>query len=268
MGIVVTRELAEKFEKSEIDALRSRLTEMQRISWNPMDVEIQSFGSATAFSVKHIPGPSFNTVKGLKAGGESQIRKIIEFYKQKEIPVRFELTPAHTSPDLLTYLSERGFYQQDFHTTLYSEPPQLTAKNESGITIRRLQIEEFGVFADIYVQGFGMPSFLKDGVAQNNQILYDNKHWAFYLACYQNVPAGIGVLYIKDKIATLAAAATIPTLRKKGIQSALIAYRMDQALQQGCELIVGQAKFGSVSQNNMERAGFKIAYTKAIWVQK
>ncbi|MEH7419549.1 hypothetical protein V7266_30415 [Neobacillus drentensis] len=28
------------------------------------------------------------------------------------------------------------------------------------------------------------------------------------------------------------------------------------------------AKFGSVSQNNMERAGLRIDYTKAIWVKK
>ena len=42
---------------------------------------------------------------------------------------------------------------------------------------------------------------------------------------------------------------------------------MHVANQLGCELIVGQARFGSISQNNMERAGMKIAYTKAIWTK-
>jgi GNAT superfamily N-acetyltransferase len=113
-----------------------------------------------------------------------------------------------------------------------------------------------------------MPAFLKNGVAQNNEILYDNKNWTFFLASYENMPAGIGVLFIKDRIATLAAAATIPELRNIGIQSALLKHRIHQAKLQECDLIVGQAKFGSVSQNNMERVGLKIAYTKAIWIKR
>ena len=113
-----------------------------------------------------------------------------------------------------------------------------------------------------------MPSFLKSGVAKNNEILYHNKHWTFYIADYENEPAGIGVLFIKDGIANLAAAATLPELRNKGIQSALIRERINEAKLQDCDFIVGQARFGSVSQNNMEREGLAIAYTKAIWVGK
>lgn len=272
MSLVVNKGLAESLEISEIDTLSSRLTEMHRIDGNPMKVEIQKFGNATAFSVKNIPGPSFNTVKGLKEGDEKQIDKIIDFYKEKEIPVRFELTPAHTSPELLTHLSETGFYQNDFHSTLYAplfnEAETSYEVNEQKILIRKLKRNEFDTFAEIYTKGFEMPPFLKSGIAQNNEILYNIKNWTFYLASYENVPAGIGVLFIKDRIATLAAAATLPTFRNKGIQSALIKHRIYQAILQNCDLIVGQAKFGSISQNNMERAGMSIAYTKAIWVEK
>ena len=62
------------------------------------------------------------------------------------------------------------------------------------------------------------------------------------------------MLFIKDRIATLAAAATVPSLRKKGIQSALIKKRIHQAYLEECDLIAGQAKFGSTSQTNMEKA--------------
>ncbi|MBT2636725.1 GNAT family N-acetyltransferase [Bacillus sp. ISL-39] len=268
MSLVVNKGLAERLEISEIDTLTSRLTEMQKKAGNPMKVEIQKFGNATAFSVKNIPGPSFNTVKGLKEGDEKQIDKIIDFYKQKEIPVRFELTPAHTSPELLTHLSETGFYQNDFHTTLFAPLSIVETSYEQKIDIRKLKRNEFDTFADIYTKGFEMPTFLKSGIAQNNEILYNIKNWTFYLASYENEPAGIGVLFIKDSIATLAAAATLPTFRNKGIQSAVIKHRIYQAILQNCDLIVGQAKFGSISQNNMERAGLSIAYTKAIWVEK
>ncbi len=267
--VVITRGLAERLENAEIDTLNSRLLEIQKIDANQMGVEIQKFGNATAFSVKNMPGPSFNTVKGLKQGDEEQIEQIIEFYKQKEIPVRFELTPAHTSPELLTRLNEAGYFHNDFHTTLFSpliEKPQEII--EPKITIRNLEKYEFDTFAEIYTKGFQMPPFLKNGVAKNNEILYDIKNWTFYLASYENEPAGIGVLFIKDGVANLDAAATLPQFRNKGIQSALIRHRMNQAYLQKCDLVLGQAKFGSISQNNMERAGLRIAYTKAIWINK
>ncbi|MGP4039945.1 GNAT family N-acetyltransferase [Gracilibacillus sp. D59] len=269
MTIVVNKELAMRLENSEIDTLFSRLTAIKEISRNPMGVEIQRFGNATAFSVKNIPGPSFNTVKGLTDHDARYVDKIVNFYNQMEIPVRFELTPAHVSSDLLTYLNKLGFYQLDFHTSLYKTVELKTMEEiiEPEISIRELKNDEFDTFAEIYTKGFQMPAFLKRGVAQNNKILYNNKNWTFYLASIDNSPAGIGVLFTKDRIATLAAATTIPSLRRNGIHSVLIKKRMYQASLEECDLIVGQAKFGSISQNNMERMGMRIAYTKSIWVK-
>ena len=270
MTTVVNNEFAQKLEQAEMDLLTSRLSAIQNIEGNPMGVELQTFGTATAFSAKNIPGPSFNTVKGLRAGDEQYIDEILAFYQKREIPVQFELTPAHTSKELLTYLNQLGFYQIDFHTTLYK---QLTGKlydetqSTPDISIRKLKEDEFDLFAEIYTKGFQMPHFLVSGVAQNNKVLYSNPNWAFHLAIIDELPVGIGVLFTKDKVATLAAAATLPSERNQGIQSFLIKKRMVEAYINENELLVGQAKFGSISQNNMERAGMKIAYTKAIWVK-
>ncbi|RPF55295.1 GNAT family N-acetyltransferase [Aquisalibacillus elongatus] len=272
MSLVVSKDLALRLEDSEIEALSSRLKEIQKRQGNPMNVEMHKFGNATAFSVKNIPGPSFNTVKGLTERDVEQIDQIIEFYRQKEIPVRFELAPASSSPELLTYLSEAGYYQNDFHTTLYASlSNQLETSfeiKEPKITICELKRDEFDTFAEIYTKGFQMPSFLKNGVEQNNEILYNNTDWTFYLASYESEPVGVGTLFTNNGVASLAAATTVPNFRNKGIHSALIKHRIYQAKLRKCDLIVGQANFGSVSQNNMERAGMKIAYTKAIWVKK
>lgn len=262
--------LAVQVETSEIDMLRSRLSEIQKIKGNPMDVEIQKFGNATAFTAKNIPGPSFNTVKGLQDGDEEQLDKIVDFYKKKKIPIRFELTPAHTSSELLTSLNKAGYFHNDFHTTLYTPLTNAIETcnefTEKMMNVRKLEKDEFDTYAEIYAKGFQLPAFLTAGIAQNNKILHHLKNWDFYIASYQNEPAGIGVLFTKDGIATLAAAATLPHLRNKGIHSALIKHRIYQAQRQRCHFIVGQASFGSPSQNNMERAGLNIAYTKAIWV--
>lgn len=268
MKLILTKALAETIEQSEVDVLYSRLTTIQAIEGNPMGVDIQRFGNATAFFVKKIPGPSFNTVKGLKDGDEQFLDQLIQFYEEREIPIQFELTPAHISSDLLTRLHQAGFYQSNFHMALYGSLTENAVAFDEGITVRRLESHEFNLFAEIYAQGFQMPAFLQSGIAQNNAILHDNDHWTFYLASIDDEPAGIGVLFVKDGIATLAAAATVPHLRNKGVQQALIQQRIQHAKALYGRLVVGQAEFGSVSQNNMERAGLKIAYTKAIWVRQ
>jgi len=43
--------------------------------------------------------------------------------------------------------------------------------------------------------------------------------------------------------------------------------RLSDAARAGCELVIGHTGgFGSISQNNMERAGLRIAYQMISWV--
>ncbi|WP_273717131.1 GNAT family N-acetyltransferase [Alkalihalobacillus pseudalcaliphilus] len=265
--MVVNIETVRQIEAIEIDMMKSRLEAIKAMRDNPMGVTIRRFGHAYAFAVKHIPGPSFNTVKGLRAGDERFINELLEHYRDLNIPVQFELTPGQTSPELFSLLAQKGFYQKGFHTSLYAPLViEDTLMNHlANLSIRPLEEEEFPIFADIYTQSFAMPDFLKNSVAQNNQILHELPSWSFYLASLGGVDVGIAVLFVKDGVANLAAAATLPEYRGKGIHAAFIRKRMVQALRQGCHLIVGQAASISISQNNMEKAGFNIAYHKAIW---
>ncbi|WP_096189337.1 GNAT family N-acetyltransferase [Evansella halocellulosilytica] len=267
MKNVLTKKLAQKVERSEIDALHSRLTAVMKRAGNPMGVQIKEFGRATAFTVKHIPGPSFNKVLGLTSDDTEYIDQIVDYYNEKEIPVRFDIPPANSSQQLLASLSDRRFAQSDFHTSLYRFLHDFQEKemNTTNIAIRPLRLDEFSLFGDLYVRAFQMPPFLKEPIAENNEVLHHNDHWTFYLAELNGKPAGIGVLFKYDGVATLAASATVPEFRNNGVHRALIQTRLNEAKQSGCYLAIGQAAYASVSQNNMERAGMKIAYTKAIW---
>ncbi|MFZ7802727.1 GNAT family N-acetyltransferase [Bacillus thuringiensis] len=266
MTTVMTLDIATEIENAEIDMLSSRLERLQTISGNPMQVQMKKFGSATAFSSKIIAGPAFNTVKCIT--NADAIDAIISYYESLQIPCRFEITPAQGTAELFQYLSQKGFYQSSFHTALYSIPRVDPSLLPANISVRQLKENEFHILADIYVRGFNMPSFTKDGVRQNNKILYDKPGWHFFIAEVQNTPAGIGVLYINNGIASLAASATLPEFQRKGCHTALIQKRIETAIESNCNLIVGQARFGSGSQNNMERAHMKIAYTKSIWTAK
>jgi GNAT superfamily N-acetyltransferase len=63
----------------------------------------------------------------------------------------------------------------------------------------------------------------------------------------------------------LGGASTIPELRRRGLQSALLRERLRYAFDHGCDLAVIAAEAGSNSQRNAERKGFRIAYTRTKW---
>jgi hypothetical protein len=54
---------------------------------------------------------------------------------------------------------------------------------------------------------------------------------------------------------------TLPHYRKRGIQQAVQRHRLLLAQAAGCELAVTEAAPGGASQRNMERTGFRVAYT-------
>lgn len=269
---VLDIDLAKKLEASEIHTLESRLNGIQSINGNSMEAQIKAFGHATAFSVKNIPGPAYNTVKGLSAVDVKYIPAIIDYYKQSDISFRFEISPSHSSPELLRALSEHGYFQESFHTTLYTSLKDIGYEDcyntNNEIIIRPLREEEFHIYAEIYTQAFQMPSFLINSVEKNNSILCNNKNWEFYLAEFDNETAGVAVLFIDNQIGNLAVAATLPQFRNNGIHTELIKYRIKRAISNNCDYIVGQAAFGSISQQNMQKVGLNIAYTKAIWVKR
>lgn len=61
---MITSTLLIRLAKAEIKMYASRLHGIQTIGQNKMGVEIATFSNLNALSTQHIPGPSYNVVKG------------------------------------------------------------------------------------------------------------------------------------------------------------------------------------------------------------
>ncbi|MFJ7734669.1 GNAT family N-acetyltransferase [Lysinibacillus sp. NPDC097231] len=267
--MVITKKLANHLEETEIKMFESRLNAIKEIQNNAMGVEVGQFDDAYAFSIKNIPGPSYNVVKGDSLSSENTIDKVLSFYRAREIPARFELAPQYVNATSLQKLHNVGLFQSDFHSTLYCElnGEMVGETKNSTIKIRQIDEAEFECYGNIYVEGFDMPAFLAESVATNNKVLYDKPGWSFYIASLENEDVGVGSLYVYNGTAILAASAVKPIARNQGIHQALIRFRINEAIRQNCSLMIGHAKFVSISQNNMERCGLRMAYTKSIWTE-
>jgi GNAT superfamily N-acetyltransferase len=81
------------------------------------------------------------------------------------------------------------------------------------------------------------------------------------------VPAGGASLRLFEGIAQLCGAATLPEHRRHGVQSALLAARLEAAVRAGCDVAVVTTTPGSKSQENVQGQGFDLLYTRAILVR-
>jgi GNAT superfamily N-acetyltransferase len=83
-----------------------------------------------------------------------------------------------------------------------------------------------------------------------------------FLALIDGEPAGGASLSFHDDVAALAGAGTLTMFRNRGVQTALLRARLDFARSRGSRLAMVSTRPGTVSQRNVERLGFRIAYTR------
>lgn len=265
---VVTKALAEQLEQSEIDYMVSRVTAIREREGNPEGVELKKFGKATAFYIKTMPWGSFNTVKGITLEDLDKVDEIIDFYHERDRQCQFEIIPSKSNSELLQYLASRGFHHNAFHTSMYGLPNDASPNYPSNLIIREIEENEFELYGKLHCLGSGLAESGAKYVAANNKILFRQSGWRFFLGFVNDTPAGVAVMYISNGIASFTFAATLPEFRRQGLQSAFLHKRMYEAALEKCELVVSQCAYASTSQNNMERAGMRIGYTRATWIEK
>ncbi len=73
---------------------------------------------------------------------------------------------------------------------------------------------------------------------------------------------------ISNSIAQLAGATTAPEHRRRGVQAALLSARLADVAAAGCDIAVVTTLPGTKSQQNVQRHGFDLLYTRATLVRQ
>lgn len=134
------------------------------------------------------------------------------------------------------------------------------------IRVRVVSPEEAELWADVSARGWGHSSpEIVEFVRGYGEISAMRENSPCFLAEVDGQAGAAGALSICGGVALFAGAATVPEMRRRGLQGALLRERMRWAFEHGCELAMMVAEAGSESQRNAERKGFRIAYTRTKW---
>lgn len=261
---LLTNELADRIERSDLDVMRVRMEKIKAQTGDPYGIEIAQFGGATALTGRKFPVLDFNRVYGMGPDEIPLLDEICAFYERGGHAFLLDVTPQRTSPELLEELLKRGFVQTGFHTALYGVPDLVNVRAVEGLEVRPVTEQDVELYGEIFFQSLGVPKDTPER-KESNLMLIADPEWTLYL-CYQgDVAIGFAMMQIVEGVAGFALAGTLAEYRGRGVQQALLHQRMVDATAAGAHLIVAQCEFGSVSQRNLQRAGFQVAYTKAVW---
>jgi len=190
---------------------------------------------------------------------------IERFFQDRGAQVLHEVSPL-AGVAALGLLCARQYRPIEISNVMYRTVERPAVKGHANITARVTGPEEAQLWNEISARGWTHehPELL-DFVLHAGAISSAREQSPCFLAEIDGQPGASGVLCIHDGVALFGGAATVPELRRRGLQAALLEERMRYAFDQGCDLAMMVAEAGSESQRNAERKGFRIAYTRTKW---
>jgi GNAT superfamily N-acetyltransferase len=225
-----------------------------------------------AGGIAYFGGPEYpaNQIVGLGLYGDvspEALDQVEEFYRSRGVPSTIVVSPM-ADASLLVLLAERKYRIAEFNSVLI----RLISSNEPftpppGLTVEAVTAATIPAWAQAIARGFSEHFPVAEETFTGMPLLPGA---LAYLARVGEVVAGgaAGRIIQQARIAALYGGATLPEYRRRGVQTALIARRLHDAALAGCEFAVVSTQPGSGSQRNMERRGFRLAYTKLVMVRQ
>jgi len=223
------------------------------------------------------PGSPLNKVTGLGFAGlpdAAALAAVERAFAVRDAAVQVELANL-ADPAIGALLTGRGYQLVSYENVLGVALPAEAAP-VVGVDIARSGDDEVEMWLDVVVDGFAHPD--GQGVATPEEVERGVVATAVrdftaadarrYLARRDGVIAGGASMRITDGVAQLTGAATTPQQRRRGVQTALLSARLADAADAGCDIAVVTTQPGSKSQQNVQRRGFDLLYTRAVLVKE
>lgn len=224
-------------------------------------------------------GSPLNKIAGLGFAGipdEAELDEIERLFAARKTPVQAEVSQLG-DPGIGELLTGRGYRLVSFENVLGRELGAPRAADVApGVEVTPSGEDEFDIWLTVVADGFAHPD--TQGVASHEEFPADIIARAMrdltgaagvhrYLARRDGDVAGGASLRMSGGVAQLTGAATHPAHRRHGVQSSLLSARLAEAAAAGCDIAVVTTQPGSKSQQNVQRQGFALLYTRAILVK-
>jgi GNAT superfamily N-acetyltransferase len=282
--LTASRTLAARIERAECQTVLAFAVELQS---RGADVMIQEIGGTSAVFAG--PGQPVNKLAGLGFAApidEDAMARVERGYDARGAELRVELSTL-ADPAAGMVLTRRGYELAGYENVLGlpldaslqdSVHAAAAADAARGVIVSRAAADETGMWIETVTDGFCHPdvfdgpppteSFGREAILDVMAVSTAVPGLALYLARRDGTIAGGGSVRISERLAQLSGASTLPAHRRRGVQSALLRARLLDAARQGGDLAIVTTEPASKSQENVQRAGFVLLYSRAILIRR
>src|SRR5690606_28872126 len=201
--------------------------------------------------------------------------RMVAWYGKAGVEPRMEVCP-YIDPQFLNDLEDLSFRVRAFETMFYRQlsagelirpihdpPPEL-----------RVEILDTGDAALVRESAMvALTGFLPPGgTITDEDIDIFNRgilHPATvtFVARLEGRVVGVGACEIRDEVSAIFGMSTLDGYRRRGIQQALLAARLNLAAERGAKIATIGSRPGVATERNVMRMGFTVAYTKVVLVR-
>ena len=257
--------LSKRLERAEGFACVQQAVARRRISPQSSAAWIECGGAFAVFDGVDSPCTQTFGLGIFEELTSATLDTIETFFNERGAPVLHEVSPF-AGVAALDLLCARGYRPLELSSVLFQpivEPAPSAADN---VTVRVAEPHEAALWAEVSTRGWSHdhPEYA-DLMMELGAVAAARDNTVCFLAEADGQPGAAGALCLHEGVAVFAGAATVPELRRRGLQSALLRERMRYAFSHNCDLAMMAALPGSDSQRNAERAGFSVAYTRTKW---
>lgn len=191
---------------------------------------------------------------------ESLLEEIERFYHSKNHSAVVRVCPlAH--PSIIELTKKRGYVFNGFSYRWVLDLASWQSKFDSADTrVRIASLNEEMDWSSMIASGFANVDEVSGQNLDLERAFFRMKSSIPVLATENGVIAAGGVLAMSKVIAALFSTSTRPSYRKRGLQTALLDWRLRYAKEHGVHIATIETDPGSDSQRNVERIGFRLAY--------
>ena len=225
------------------------------------------------------PGAPMNKVIGIGLGDPLETGPLADVeseWESRHEPVRIELSTLDDGA-AARLLTARGYRLLGFENVLGRRvgPSDPLDVQVAGVEIAVTGDEDLERWIQIMLDAFAQPdagplpteSHPQDELASMFRDISRVPGVTRYLAFVDDEAVSAASIRIDGTLAQLTGAATLPAFRRRGLQTALTARRLADAATAGCDLAVVTTNPGSKSQENAQRHGFELLYSRAVLVR-
>jgi GNAT superfamily N-acetyltransferase len=260
-------ELARRVEMAEAVAMRAAAEAAQR---RQPDSAIAIATAEIAGAIAAFAGIDSPITQAIGVGmagpvSDAALDRLEEFFQSRKAAVALELCPL-VDISLYQSLAKRGYTLAEVSNVLVRDlddaaPPALDA-TPPGIVTREIAPAEADLWTRTVAQGFAEFQPVTETLLDALSGMTDRPNAASFLAFVDGEVAGGAAVAEHEGVGGLFGASTLPSFRRRGVQTALLAARLAWMHGRRCDVAVSITQPASGSQRNIERFGFRVAYTR------